>query len=80
MMKQSTFRMLTTCALVAIAACKGTGGKATGYKTEAVSRGVVTMTVTATGTISAVITVQVGSQVSGIVESLRADLGWRPWR
>jgi HlyD family secretion protein len=76
-MKQSTFRMLTTCALVAIAACKGTGGKATGYKTEAVSRGVVTMTVTATGTISAVITVQVGSQVSGVISRLYVDFNTR---
>jgi HlyD family secretion protein len=43
------------------------------YRTETVDRGVVSATVTATGTISAVTTVQVGSQVSGIIQSLFAD-------
>jgi len=43
------------------------------YRTETVDRGVVAATVTATGTISAVTTVQVGSQVSGIIQSLHAD-------
>ena len=43
------------------------------YRTELVSRGDVTMTVTATGTISAVKTVLVGSQVSGIIAALHAD-------
>jgi HlyD family secretion protein len=44
-----------------------------GYRTEAVDRGPVAATVTATGAISAVTTVQVGSQVSGIVARLHAD-------
>src|SRR3954468_8315675 len=43
------------------------------YRTEAVSTGNVTMTVNATGTLSAVTTVQVGSQVSGIIAKLYAD-------
>jgi len=43
------------------------------YRTETVDNGEVAMTVTATGTISAVTTVQVGSQVSGIVSRLYAD-------
>ena len=43
------------------------------YKTVVVDRGDVAMTVTATGTISAVTTVQVGSQVSGIIAALYAD-------
>ncbi len=43
------------------------------YRAEAVDNGEVAMTVTATGTISAVTTVQVGSQVSGIVARLYAD-------
>jgi HlyD family secretion protein len=43
------------------------------YRTQTVDRGDVTMTVTATGSISAVTTVQVGSQVSGIVARLHAD-------
>lgn len=43
------------------------------YRTEPVERGVVSETVTATGTISAVTTVLVGSQVSGIISRLHAD-------
>src|SRR5262245_32091605 len=43
------------------------------YRTQPVDRGDVVMTVTATGTISAVTTVQVGSQVSGIIAHLYAD-------
>ncbi len=43
------------------------------YRTQAADHGDVAMTVTATGTISAVTTVQVGSQVSGIVARLHAD-------
>ena len=43
------------------------------YRTEAASRGDITATVTATGTLSAVTTVQVGSQVSGIISRLYAD-------
>jgi len=43
------------------------------YRTVKVDRGDVTMTVAATGTISAVTTVQVGSQVSGIIAKLYAD-------
>jgi HlyD family secretion protein len=49
------------------------GDKGEGLRTEAVERGDVQATVTATGTISAVTTVQVGSQVSGIVSKLYAD-------
>ena len=44
-----------------------------GIRSELVGRGEVAATVTATGTISAVTTVQVGSQVSGIVSSLSVD-------
>ncbi len=43
------------------------------YRTSPVDRGDVTMTVSATGAISAVTTVQVGSQVSGIIAKLHAD-------
>src|SRR4051794_34294064 len=59
--------------LVALAACKGRGKKNEQYKTEKADRGNITMTVTATGTLSAVTTVQVGSQVSGIIARLYAD-------
>lgn len=61
--------LLTT----ALLACKGGGKKDQQYKTEKTDRGNVTMTVTATGTLSAVTTVQVGSQVSGVIARLYAD-------
>lgn len=48
-------------------------GTATEYKTDAVQRGRVQSTVAVTGTCSALVTVQVGSQVSGIVKALYAD-------
>jgi HlyD family secretion protein len=41
--------------------------------TRAVSRGDIVQTVSATGTLEAVTTVEVGSQVSGTIESLYAD-------
>ena len=43
------------------------------YKIAKIGRGTVTQAVTATGTINPVITVQVGSQVSGIIKRLFAD-------
>jgi HlyD family secretion protein len=43
------------------------------YRTEVVDQGNVAQTVSATGTLSAVTTVQVGSQVSGIIARLHAD-------
>ena len=43
------------------------------YRMAPVERGPVISTVTATGTINPVTTVQVGSQVSGMIESLHAD-------
>jgi HlyD family secretion protein len=43
------------------------------YRTEAVSQGNISATINATGTLSAVTTVQVGSQVSGIISKLYVD-------
>jgi HlyD family secretion protein len=43
------------------------------YRTVAVDKGNVTQTVTATGSLSAVITVKVGSVVSGLITALHAD-------
>ncbi|WP_447977620.1 efflux RND transporter periplasmic adaptor subunit [Candidatus Nitrospira bockiana] len=43
------------------------------YRTVPIERGPIVSTVTATGTINPVTTVQVGSQVSGMIESLHAD-------
>src|SRR5687768_17033846 len=59
--------------LASVAGCKGGGKKNEQYRTEKVDRGTVTMTVTATGTLSAVTTVQIGSQVSGVIARLYAD-------
>ena len=67
-------RNATIILLVAVLlSCKGRGGKQPQYKTENADRGTVTMTVTATGTLSAVTTVQIGSQVSGVIARLYAD-------
>ncbi len=48
-------------------------GTAKQYRTEAAQRGRIQSTVSVTGTVSALLTVQVGSQVSGIVTTLHAD-------
>ena len=67
------------CAVAAVAlavwAVARRGGAKPGsqYRTEAADRGPVSETVTATGAISAVTTVLVGSQVSGIIARLHAD-------
>lgn len=47
------------------------------YRTEAVQRGDVVVQVSATGTLNAVTTVQVGSQVSGTIAALYADFNDR---
>ena len=59
--------------IAAVLSCTGRGSKEQQYKTEKADRGNITMTVTATGTLSAVTTVQVGSQVSGVISRLYAD-------
>src|SRR5512141_3471421 len=43
------------------------------YRTAVVDKGDITQTVTATGSVSAVTTVKVGSQVSGIISKLHVD-------
>jgi HlyD family secretion protein len=52
---------------------RGRGSGAQKYRTAKVDRGDVTQTVTATGSLYAVTTVKVGSQVSGIIATLHAD-------
>jgi HlyD family secretion protein len=52
---------------------KGRGAEGPKYRKEKLEKGNVVATVTATGTLSAVITVQVGSQVSGIISRLHVD-------
>src|SRR5258708_34663690 len=50
-----------------------TGHETAQYFTEKVDKGDIRDVVEATGTINAVITVQVGSQVSGTISELHAD-------
>ena len=57
--------------LVLVAACGRS--QAVNYRTEAVSRGPVSEIVNATGDVSAIVTVNVGSQVSGIIDKLYVD-------
>jgi HlyD family secretion protein len=63
--------VLISIALVAIAACKR--GTADTYRTDPVSRGGVTEIVSATGDVSAIVTVNIGSQVSGTISKLYVD-------
>jgi HlyD family secretion protein len=70
-------RFAVILTIAALAFCKGRGSKDEQYRTEKVDRGNITMTVTATGSLSAVTTVQVGSQVSGVIARLYADFNSR---
>src|SRR2546423_9809679 len=49
------------------------GSEATTYRTATIQRGSVKPTVSSTGTLSAVKTIQVGTQVSGQVAAIYAD-------
>ncbi|MBI2963634.1 MAG: efflux RND transporter periplasmic adaptor subunit [Deltaproteobacteria bacterium] len=51
-----------------------------GYRTEAVSRGTVASTVTASGTVNPVTSVQVGTYVSGPIQAIYADFNSRVTR
>jgi HlyD family secretion protein len=53
------------------------GGSESKYETQAVDRGDITEKIAATGTINPVITVKVGSQVSGRIEKIFADFNAR---
>lgn len=64
---------IVVVALGAVAARFLTGRETTQYFSEKVTRGDIRDVVEATGTINAVITVQVGSQVSGTIDKLYAD-------
>ena len=71
-------RLAIVCAVVAAVALGGfwywgDGASAAEYMTGRVERGNLRNTVTATGTLQAVTTVQVGSQASGTISALYAD-------
>jgi HlyD family secretion protein len=63
---------LAGLAVVVAAGCRSSKPKVT-WETAAVDRGRIVARVTATGTLSALVTVQVGSQVSGRIQQLFAD-------
>lgn len=65
---------LVIAATITVSAFYSRGGDGDlSITTDTVSRGSIVSKVSATGTLEAVTTVQVGSQVSGIIESLDAD-------
>jgi HlyD family secretion protein len=49
------------------------GGRTAAYRTAPVERGSLTATISSTGTLNAVVTVQVGTQVSGTVSQILVD-------
>ena len=74
--------MVVVAALVALIAILGfvlrsRGDAATSYRTAKVEQGNVEQTVSATGQLSAVKTVQVGTQVSGLLAGIFADFNDR---
>ncbi|KQC09690.1 MAG: RND transporter [Smithella sp. SDB] len=75
-MKKKVF-ILSITAIVLIAAALflyfRENGKNIDYKTEKISRGEIKSVVTATGTVNAVTTVSVGTQVSGTIKKLFVD-------
>ncbi|HVU00306.1 MAG TPA: efflux RND transporter periplasmic adaptor subunit [Polyangiaceae bacterium] len=66
---------LAAAALVLWRAVNRPSKPAVRYETTPVARGLIVAKVTASGTLSALVTVSVGSQVSGRIESLSADFG-----
>src|ERR1035438_9941635 len=64
--------MIVALALPMVSGCKPAGG-AVNYETAAVKRGGIVQHVTASGTLSAVVSVDVGSQVSGKIVALHVD-------
>ena len=79
MKKGRLWLLIAAAAIVIVAAIVLARGRTRPekYRTARVDWGDITMTVSATGTISAVTTVQVGSQVSGIIAKLHADFNSR---
>ncbi|MFN7975215.1 MAG: efflux RND transporter periplasmic adaptor subunit [Acidobacteriota bacterium] len=63
--------------LAATGCTRAGGGKAPRYDTAKVEHGELVAKVTATGTVSALVTVQVGSQVSGRIQEIMVDFNTR---
>jgi len=71
-MKPHVIPILLTGILI-ISGCKPPGGAVSKYETTTVARGDLVQHVTASGTLSALVSVDVGSQVSGKISVLNAD-------
>jgi HlyD family secretion protein len=63
----------TTFALAALALAACSRGGPPSYRAEAATRGPITEVVSATGDVSAIVTVNIGSQVSGTISKLYVD-------
>ena len=61
------------CATIAIVSSCFGGGKKSAFDTVTIQKGSITKSVTATGTIEPINQVEVGTQVSGIVDKLYAE-------
>src|ERR1019366_4357801 len=64
---------LVALTAIGLAGCKPSGAGANHYETAAVARGDLVQHVTASGTLGAVVSVDVGSQVSGKISALYVD-------
>lgn len=68
-----SLRRLACLGTLLLAACNGQPGEKTGYRTAKLDRGAVAVSISATGTLRALSTVDVGTQVSGQVLSVEVD-------
>ncbi|HUJ19371.1 MAG TPA: efflux RND transporter periplasmic adaptor subunit [Nitrospirota bacterium] len=70
---------IAALAVICVALFIGLGGKGNKaeYRTESVTKGDIQQTITATGTVNAVTTVLVGTQVSGTIKTLFVDFNSR---
>lgn len=64
---------VVSVSLLVLAGCAPVGNKSPHYAVSAVTRGEIIQHVTASGTLSAVVSVDVGSQVSGRISAMYAD-------
>jgi HlyD family secretion protein len=73
LVRSALVAMLAVIGLAILSACKPPGGGPPRYETEPAVRGDVVQHVTASGTLGAVVSVDVGSQVSGKIVALYVD-------
>ncbi len=66
-------RIIALLSLISLSACKPPGAGTTRFETTPVTRGDLQAVVTASGTLGAVVSVDVGCQVSGRIMKLNAD-------